>query len=508
LESFEDLGIDPELVEALSAEGIERPTPLQEAAIPIIRRENSLVLVSGPGSGLLITWATGLLNRIDAEGDSPLVLVLTATTETADRLAESLARLTASTGHTTAALGSSWALPERAHILFATPYAAAMAASAGSISLTSLQALVVDQAQLIEGLDGLSAVEAVIDFVPADAQKILSALPFTPAVSDLSDRHFKRAMAVPEPRREDVPHRGSVRFRIVPEPREAGALVIVDELLADGARHVLLFTRSEDRAADLGDYLTLHGFVAGAPGDTSVPVWLGVEALEARPATAATEGLVVVSCDPPMDEDTLDRRHSLGDGGVVLVHPREVAHLRDLAKRTGYTVVPLPPRPDDSSDGVAELQAVLEDALKREDTGPYLLALAPLFERYDPAEVAAAAAALLRKKTPGAIAAARPATKALPAAGPAWAKLFVSVGSRDGLVPGDLLGAITGEAGVPGEAVGRIDIKESHALVEVHDAMAQQVIKAINGTTIRGRAVRADFDRPRRTTTRRASNRG
>jgi ATP-dependent RNA helicase DeaD len=74
------------------------------------------------------------------------------------------------------------------------------------------------------------------------------------------------------------------------------------------------------------------------------------------------------------------------------------------------------------------------------------------------------------------------------------------VGERDGLRPGDLVGAITGEAGVPGDQIGRIDIKESHSVVEVHDSVAKRVIRAINGTTIKGRAVRADFDRPRKPT--------
>jgi ATP-dependent RNA helicase DeaD len=76
--------------------------------------------------------------------------------------------------------------------------------------------------------------------------------------------------------------------------------------------------------------------------------------------------------------------------------------------------------------------------------------------------------------------------------------LFISVGERDGLRPGDLLGAITGEAGVDGREVGKIDIRESHSVVEVHDDVARKVIKALNGTTIKGRSVRADFDRPRR----------
>jgi ATP-dependent RNA helicase DeaD len=74
-------------------------------------------------------------------------------------------------------------------------------------------------------------------------------------------------------------------------------------------------------------------------------------------------------------------------------------------------------------------------------------------------------------------------------------RVFLSVGERDGLTPGDLLGAITGEAHVPGEAVGKIEIRESHTLVDIQDTVAQKVIRALNGTTIRGRAVRADADR-------------
>jgi ATP-dependent RNA helicase DeaD len=115
--------------------------------------------------------------------------------------------------------------------------------------------------------------------------------------------------------------------------------------------------------------------------------------------------------------------------------------------------------------------------------------------------------ALLRsKKAPVTAPAPAPRAQAAePAAAPAWAKLFLGVGERDGLKTGDLLGAITGEAGVEGRAVGKIEIKESHSVVEVHDDVARKVIKALNGTTIKGRAVRADFDRPRKPGTTRPS---
>ena len=217
------------------------------------------------------------------------------------------------------------------------------------------------------------------------------------------------------------------------------------------------------------------------------------------------EGLVVVSCDAPADSDTLDRRHSIGADGVVIVLPRELPHLKALGKRTGYETVPFPPPPREHG-AIGRIRAMIEGAMDSEDISPYLLALEPLFERYDAAEVAAAAVALLRKgggsdreqDTGRVESAAARAT-----ATPSWAKLFVGVGERDGLRAGDLLGAITGEADVPGDSVGKIEIKESHSIVEVHDSVARRVIQAINGTTIKGRSVRADYDRPRRTTAKR-----
>ena len=366
------------------------------------------------------------------------------------------------------------------------------------ISLGGLGSIVIEQAQDIDSLIGLVEVERVLDYLSADLQRVVSALPLTTEVADFVERHVKRAPVLPALEAEKPPKRGTVRFRIVAEPQEAAALALAAELVPNQARHVLFFCRSEDRAADLGDYLTLHGYLAGAPGDGTSPVWLGVDALAARSDVEGFPDVVVVSCDVPADPDTLDRRHGISSGGVVLVLPREVAHLKNLGHRTGYTTVPFPPPPAGPPSSVEQLRATLERALEAEDTAPYLTALEPLFERFDPAEVAAAAVALLRASRP----IAEPPVHPAPERGeapptPSWAKLFVSVGERDGLRAGDLLGAITGEAGVEGRAVGKIDIHESHTLVEVHDSVARRVIKALNGTTIRGRAVRADFDRPR-----------
>jgi ATP-dependent RNA helicase DeaD len=75
------------------------------------------------------------------------------------------------------------------------------------------------------------------------------------------------------------------------------------------------------------------------------------------------------------------------------------------------------------------------------------------------------------------------------------AVLFVSGGKAAGIRPGDLVGAITGEAGVPSFALGAIKMAETHALVEVPAALADSIVNALRATTIRGQRVTVRLDR-------------
>ena len=104
--AFEEIGVSPELAEALAAEGIERPSGFQESAIPVLLRGNSLMAQAGPGAGTLVAYGIPLLQTVDPETDSPRAFVLTPGPQAALRLAESLSRLAQVTGHRVAALGS------------------------------------------------------------------------------------------------------------------------------------------------------------------------------------------------------------------------------------------------------------------------------------------------------------------------------------------------------------------------------------------------------------------
>jgi ATP-dependent RNA helicase DeaD len=510
MDTFEDLDLPPELVEALAAEGMDAPTPLQAEVLPVLRRGNSALVRGGSGAGILVAYGVPLLERLEPGGGRPGGLVLTPDEATATRLARSLARLALATGHRVAALGGSFALAGLADVLFATPEDLADALRSGEVKVDGIQILVLAGAAAL--LDDEDRVGTLLEFLEGrDIQGVAVADPVTPAVTSFVEAHLKRAVFLPSHAGTEGPdegapvQRGTLRVLSVDGEVPDQLPRLVGHLLETEARHVLLFFRNEDRAADLGDLLGLHGFLAGAPGDADVPVWLATDAREAREvldAAGAEEGVVVVSVDVPSDVDELDRRHGgRRGGGIALARPRELAHLGRNARAAGYALEPLDSPPPTGRRAAAELADRLETALEEADLAPYHLLLEPILQRHPAAEVAAALAYLLRRK-PTTGAPEIPSRAAIPGAPPgprrpaAFVRLFLSIGSRDGVGPGDLLGAITGETGIEGDRVGRIDLRDTFSLVEVAEQVAPQVIRALNGISIRGRSVRADYDRP------------
>src|SRR4030095_12943469 len=89
-------------------------------------------------------------------------------------------------------------------------------------------------------------------------------------------------------------------------------------------------------------------------------------------------------------------------------------------------------------------------------------------------------------------------------------RLFVNVGSRDNVRPGDLVGAITSQTGITSADIGKIDVRESNSIVEVASKKATNVVEKLTGTSIRGRraVARVDTERPSREGGRETGSRG
>ena len=504
MDSFEDFELASELVEMLAAEGIEEPTPIQAQALPVLLKGNNVVLAAGPGSGAFAAYGCAIVTRTEPNTDGPSALVVVPISDIGEALGESLARLGQGTGHSVAVLGRSWALPDRADVLFGTPAEIVATVTEGRVSLEGVKIVVVEGANILAARGLSEDLDRLFEMVAKDAQRVLVSLPVTEEVEAIAREHLPKGVRIPsqtvDPDGPQIgPDRGTLTYRVVGEDKEAALTTAVAEFLENGMRHVLVFCRSEDRAADFGDYLALHGYMSGPVGDPDMPVWLAVDALAARKrfeGFASPETVATVSVDTPADEDTLDRRHSIGRRVLIMTLPRELHHLRSITAASGYQMTPAAADHRNAvDDQLSAVRRRLSNAAKR-DLSAHGAVLTPLLDAYSAYELAAAALALLAESEVGVAKAV--AAKPVPESQrvvDGMKRLFVSLGSMDGLEAKDVLGALAGESEVDGKYFGRIEVKETFSIVEVEESVAGKVIKAVNGRTIRSRAVRVDYDR-------------
>jgi ATP-dependent RNA helicase DeaD len=516
--SFEEIGLREELLRTLEEEDIAKPTAVQSAVIPALRRGGNVVARASAGSGKTLAYTLGVLDRLQVAGEEeeagPRVLVLTPTVEDAERVAQTVTPYAQAVGMDLTVLSASWGIPAtEARFVVSAAGDVLDAVRASTVKLDRLEAVVIDGAVAIDRLGHWNGVDDLLDLVPRDAQRVvISSTPST-AVEDLVERRVKRALRYPaEPALQDLresrPTSGAIGYVVAPEPTKVGLLAAQLGRAEGHGNPPILFCRNDERAAELAERLTLRGFAVGQAdeGEADVALAAGgatraelIENLEGEPGQS-------ISYDVPPDSETLLERHQGDADAIILVEPRELAHLREIARRANLEAraASLPSEPPASAAERRAFQDEVRAAIRDEDLSAQFLILDPLFEEFSPFEVAGALSALLRTRRAATapqsveeVHKRHPAESGVSAGPPpvTWARLFVSVGSRDDVGPGDLVGALAGEANIPGSRIGKIEIRDSFSIVEVEAAIADQVIRAVNGTTLKGRSVRVDYDR-------------
>lgn len=519
--SFEDLGLREELVRTLEDEDIERPTALQAAAIPALRRGTNVVARASTGAGKTLTYVLGVLDRLtppEEESDEPAlrVLILVPTLEEAERVALAAFPYAQSIGAAVAVPGGGWGTdPATAEIVVA-PAADAMSAVRSSVlKLDAAESVVIDGASVILEVGGWDQVDAVLDLVPRDAQRVLISAAFPDEVQDVADRRVKKALAFPSeaalPEERPTGAEGTINYVPVRAAEKLDTLVRQLAQPKEGELPPVIFCRTDERAAELAEQLAVRGFLVGSVDDAEADV--AVVATDETRESLLEEGEgelgQTISYDVPADPEMLAARHGGDADAVIIVEPRELSHVREISKRAGLTArsIALPANRGVTAARLEEFRSTIRRAIAEEDLAAQTLVLDPLLEEFSALEIAAATAALLRRKAPAAPAPAPTAAAPAPATpqaragaetGPApatWSRLYVGVGSRDEIRAGDLVGTLAGEANIPGSKIGKIEIRDNFSIVEVEASVADQVIRAVNGTTVKGRSVRVDYDR-------------
>ena len=218
---------------------------------------------------------------------------------------------------------------------------------------------------------------------------------------------------------------------------------------------------------------------------------------------------------------------------ITLVEPREHRLLRNIeaATRSKFEIANLPTVADLRERRTEVLRANLREALLGDGYDRFRGVVEPLTDEFDLVDIALAAVSLIegagvagRRRGRAVVAAAgrraaaagarpahrrrdraarsgrppgrdRSAQRRPAGSGGPWVRLFVGGGRRAGIRPGDLVGAITNEAGVPGSVVGAIQINDAFSLVDVQASVADDVGHALAGATIRGRRLQVRRDR-------------
>jgi hypothetical protein len=342
-----------------------------------------------------------------------------------------------------------------------------------AVELTRRSALKAEALQAValawpEHWSGDDPVAALMQDAPKEAQRLVfTSRPET--VTGLVERYARKALTIgaPPAGAPSLAPAGPVRTVMVPWSRRGAALAEVADLLDPASMEVWCL----DEAGVAEARTALAGREANASVGTAV--------------RGGSE--LVIAFDPPTPAGL---RELLTAGAVVLLaRPVAEPYLRRIAG---------PDRPlrlagaaDAAQGAAATRRAAIAGILEQGAPEAGLLALSPLFERYDPAAVAAALYDLWQS---GAEAARRIAPQA-PTPADATGKVWVGIGKKEGASANDLVAVLTKEVRVDRSVIGRIELREGFCLVELPAGMVERVASGLDGRMIRGRKVTARADR-------------
>ncbi len=536
--SFSDFPLDPGLLAAVQQLGFDEPTPIQAAAIPVLLSGRDVVGRARTGSGKTAAFGLPLLQTvIDSDQDGVRALVLAPTRELALQVTDALESM--APGRTIPMVtlygGASYspqldALRRGVQVVVATPGRLLDHMEKGTVDLSTLEMVVLDEADEMLRMGFIDDVESILAATPEGRQVALFSATMPDAIRKIADGHLQEPVTVGiEAGTASTDHirQGWIRCRTHDK------LGVLQRLLAgevDGT--TLIFARTRAGCAEIADTLAARGIAAdGLHGDLAqaarerVLGRLRAGRLDVVVATdVAARGIDVdhithvINYDLPPDPDTyvhrIGRTGRAGRQGtaISLVLPGEVGKLK---KWTRFLKVRIDPVEVPSDAMIRErrldrLRTTLVEA--REGDGfarasDFVAATLAGNESWTAETLAAAAVALLDQQLglsasgplPPPPDERRPRERGDHGSHPAneGPELFFPVGHSSGVRPGDLVGALANECGIPGNEIGKITIVDRKSFVQLPPEHMERVLKNHSHLEIRGNNVPVDRARPR-----------
>jgi len=539
--TFADLGLIEPLVRVLSTLGYETPTPIQERAIPSLLEGKDVVGLAQTGTGKTAAFALPILQRIDPANRKTQAIVLAPTRELALQVCEAIAAYAANLpgirvlpvyggqGYGFQLAG----LQKGAHIVVGTPGRVIDHLERGSLDLTALEYLVLDEADEMLNMGFAEDVERILADTPEYKQVALFSATMPRQIRSLAKKYLHDPVDIATPKATTSTATVRQRWIQVSHHHKLDALTRLLEV--ESGDGMLVFVRTKSATEELAEKLRSRGYAAAALNGDLVQAQRertvaqlksgGIDLIVAT--DVAARGLDVdrithvINYDIPHDTEAyvhrIGRTGRAGRTGeaILFVTPRERRMLSAIEKVSGR---PVEEMSVPSAEEVNERRSgKFAQAITSSMGSPQFHAFRTLVEEYaqenDVAmtDIAAALAVMsqadkeffLRPDPPKAPARARdfeprpkPAgyerSDRLPAEGAAVYR--VSVGKRHKIGPSAIVGALANEGSLKRSDFGKITIGQDHTLVELPADLPDAVFEALANTRISGKLIELQLD--------------
>jgi ATP-dependent RNA helicase DeaD len=396
--------------------------------------------------------------------------------------------------------------------------------------MAGVRIVVLDEADEMLDMGFQEDIEAVLKEAPAERQTVLFSATMPPRIEAIAKRHQKGPLRIkinkPVPREGEAPKVRQQAY-LLPRAQKMGALGRILDLESPAA--AIVFCRTRIEVDELAETLNargykseaLHGGMTQYDRDKVMRRLRSGEAELLIATDVAARGLDVdrlthvVNYDlPAAPEAYVHRIGRVGRAGregvaITLVEPREHHALRNIEKLTRHKIeiAKVPTVADLRARRLDTTIAALREALAGDENEHFRVVVDSLSTEHDVVEIAMAAVKLYHQATAGeedeeeVRAEDRHPGRRNRDDGPgpgfspgAMARIWVGAGRQAGVRPQDLVGAITNEAGIAGALIGAIQISDRFSLVEVPEEAADQVVKALGNSNVRGKKVRVSRD--------------
>ena len=365
--SFRDLALSEPVLRALTDVGYESPSPIQAATIPVLLSGADMLGQAQTGTGKTAAFALPALSRIDLSKHEPQVLVLVPTRELALQVSEAFLKYAAHIKgfHVLPIYGGQSyqpqlnALRRGVHVVVGTPGRVIDHMNRGTLKLTGLTLLVLDEADEMLQMGFVDAVESILEQTPPQRQVALFSATMAAPIRRIAAKHLRSPVEVTIKSKTSTATNIRQRYWMVSGMHKLDALTrILEAETFDG---MLVFTRTKQSTVELAEKLEARGFAA-APLNGDIPqqqrertvARLKSGQIDILVATdVAARGLDVerighvVNFDVPYDTESyvhrIGRTGRAGRKGeaILFVAPRERNMLRAIERATRQVIEPM-----------------------------------------------------------------------------------------------------------------------------------------------------------------------